>query len=311
MNDRKLENIEFGENIETIGTNAFTGCRSLEEITLPENLKYIKDAAFKGCSSLKSIDIPYGVTELENNVFSGCSSLEYVNIPSSVTKINKNVFEGCTSIKEITIPATCKDIDYSIFDDCKDAVVICEPGSRAAAIAAKKGLKTKDINTVETSEATTVEKTTAETTEETTQATTVETTTETTTVCTVEEGTQEDENNQRINLFVNGKEIDCGTAEPLIKNDRTLVPMRPLFDALDVPVNWVAATKTVVAKKGDTQVELTIGSRNVILNGALVTTDVAPEIINGYTYMPVRFLSESLNLKVDWDKETKTVSIKK
>jgi hypothetical protein len=295
--------------VDTIGSMAFSGCRSLETITLPENLKYISDGAFKNCTSLKSVDIPYGVTELEPNIFSGCTSLEYVTIPSSVTKINKNILEGCTSLKEIVVPSNCKDIDYSIFDYApSDAVVVCEPGSRAYVIATKKGLKTStksERETVETTEKTTVTETT---TEETTQATTEETI-EATTVATTQ--ATADTNNQPIYLFVNGKQIDCGTAEPIIKNDRTLVPMRPLFEALDVPVKWIQATKTVVAKKDNTQVELTIGSRNVIVNGELITTEVAPEIINGYTYMPVRFLSESLGLRVEWDKESKSVIVKK
>ena len=53
---------------------------------------------------------------------------------------------------------------------------------------------------------------------------------------------------------------------PVIVNDRTLVPMRGIFEALGAEINWDDATKTVTGTKGDTMVVLQIGNRTVHVN---------------------------------------------
>ncbi|MBE7047332.1 MAG: hypothetical protein E7396_07960 [Ruminococcaceae bacterium] len=96
---------------------------------------------------------------------------------------------------------------------------------------------------------------------------------------------------------------------PLIENGRTLVPMRGIFEALGAEIKWDDETKTVTGTKGDTNIILKIGSTLAKVNDKDVTLDVAAKIIGGRTFVPVRFVSESLGCKVDWDNDTKTVII--
>ncbi len=92
-------------------------------------------------------------------------------------------------------------------------------------------------------------------------------------------------------------------------DDRTLVPLRGIFEALGAYVYWADETQTVTGIKGDTTVVLRIGDQNASVNGKNVTLDVPPQLINSRTMVPVRFISESLGAAVNWEDETQTVYI--
>jgi hypothetical protein len=66
---------------------------------------------------------------------------------------------------------------------------------------------------------------------------------------------------------------------------------------------------TVVATRGDTQIELPIGSHEAIVNGRRVTLDTPAETIGGSTMVPLRFVSEALGADVGWSDATQTVMI--
>lgn len=97
---------------------------------------------------------------------------------------------------------------------------------------------------------------------------------------------------------------------PSIVNDRTLVPLRAIFEALDAEVAWDGATRTVTATKGDTVVVLTIDSTTPTVNGETQTLDAPAMIINSRTMVPARFVAQSFGAVVDWDGATRTVIIK-
>ena len=107
---------------------------------------------------------------------------------------------------------------------------------------------------------------------------------------------------------VNGKSKTLDSP-PVIKNGRTLLPIRPVIESLGGTVAWDSATRKVTIKLGSTTIELWIDKKNAKVNGVTKTLDVAPQIINGRTMVPVRFVSENLGAKVDWDDKTKTITI--
>ena len=97
---------------------------------------------------------------------------------------------------------------------------------------------------------------------------------------------------------------------PYINNGRTFVPYRYLALALGVAeddIVWDDSTKKVTVTKGENVVEATIGSTTLTVNGESVTMDVAPEIKNGRTMLPARYLAEALGGSVGWDQASKTV----
>ena len=96
---------------------------------------------------------------------------------------------------------------------------------------------------------------------------------------------------------------------PTIKDGRTLVPLRAIFESLGATVDWNAATRTVRATKDDTVISLTIGEANAYRNKAMLPLDVPAQILNGRTLVPLRFVSEAMGAKVEWNGTTRTIAI--
>ena len=113
-----------------------------------------------------------------------------------------------------------------------------------------------------------------------------------------------------IKVLVNGKSLTMDQP-PVLVNDRTLVPVRAIFEALGAKVDWNNDTNTATGVLGSTTVEIQIENTVAKVNGKDVTLDVPAKLISDRTLVPVRFISESLGAKVDWDNDTQTVVITK
>lgn len=94
-----------------------------------------------------------------------------------------------------------------------------------------------------------------------------------------------------------------------IVNNRTLVPLRSIFEELGASVQWDQKTKTITATKGNTTIWLKIGSKNTEVNGKTVTIDVPAQIHNGSTLVPLRFISESMGASIEWNANDQTAVI--
>lgn len=111
-----------------------------------------------------------------------------------------------------------------------------------------------------------------------------------------------------VRVFVDGEPVFFDQP-PVIQGSRVLVPLRGIFEKMGATVEWQPATRTVLAARGSTLVELQIGSRIARVDGRPVTLDVPAMIIGGRTLVPLRFISESLGTRVDWNAATRTVLI--
>jgi len=109
----------------------------------------------------------------------------------------------------------------------------------------------------------------------------------------------------------NGAEYTMDVA-PYIKNDRTYMPVRYVAYVLgidDANILWDGVNQTVTLMKGDKVVQLTIGSKALLINGATITMDVAPEITSDRTMLPLRFVAQAFGATVSWDEATQTASL--
>lgn len=111
-----------------------------------------------------------------------------------------------------------------------------------------------------------------------------------------------------VRVFVDGEPV-IFDQPPVIQGSRVLVPLRGIFEKMGATVEWQPVTRSVVAARGSTLVELQIGSRIARVDGRPVTLDVPAMIIGGRTLVPLRFISESLGARVDWNPATRTVLI--
>ena len=125
--------------------------------------------------------------------------------------------------------------------------------------------------------------------------------------------------NDSIIVQLNGEVIDFTDAsgdivEPQLVNDRTMVPVRKIFEVLGADVEWIDETRSIKATTDDLEIGLQIDNTIATLtNGdgeeTKITLDAAPVIIDDRTLVPVRFIAESLDKTVGWDAENRAVII--
>ncbi|MFC5449197.1 stalk domain-containing protein [Paenibacillus aestuarii] len=115
-----------------------------------------------------------------------------------------------------------------------------------------------------------------------------------------------------IHVFFNGNELQFDNAQPIVKDGRTLVPFRKLFETLGFTVQWVdnGSLRKAIGTKNGLSIELTIDSKNAIVNGSNVALDVPAQIIDGSTMVPLRFVSENSGYQVDFSSSGSVWNIK-
>ena len=102
----------------------------------------------------------------------------------------------------------------------------------------------------------------------------------------------------QVQVTVNGSAVDIAPA-PIVQGGRVFVPLRGVFEQLGASV--VYSNGTINATGNGRDISLQIGSTQATVNGQSQTIDVAPFIVGASTYVPLRFISESLGDSVNWD----------
>jgi len=96
----------------------------------------------------------------------------------------------------------------------------------------------------------------------------------------------------------------------VLEDNRALVPVRVIAEGFGARVGWDGAKQEVKIKTAANDIVLTIGSRNVTVNGAPKALDVPAKIIDGRTMVPLRFISDNLGAEINYDSSSRTVSVK-
>ncbi len=97
--------------------------------------------------------------------------------------------------------------------------------------------------------------------------------------------------------------------KPVVVDGRTLVPARGVFEQLGYTVDWDDEASTALVSDGYTTVKIPINSTIIYKNDSPITLDVPAQLIGGRTMLPLRAVSEALNLQVEWVERTNTVII--
>ncbi len=112
-----------------------------------------------------------------------------------------------------------------------------------------------------------------------------------------------------ITVVLNGEKLEFDVP-PMLMNDRTMVPMRAIFEALDTTVYWSEFNETVSAYSATSgSIILPIGDTTATVNGEAYELDQPAVLVDGRTLVPIRFVAESLGATVSWDDATQTVTI--
>ncbi|WP_282936700.1 stalk domain-containing protein [Paenibacillus sp. RC67] len=112
-----------------------------------------------------------------------------------------------------------------------------------------------------------------------------------------------------------GSQIIAFDAQPEIVNDRTMIPVRAITEALGYKVSYQDDNRIVQLKKGDVTIELYLDKTGIKKIEAgkpdvLKETDTAPYIKQDRTFVPVRFFAEEIGMDVQWDNGTRTVILR-
>ena len=111
-----------------------------------------------------------------------------------------------------------------------------------------------------------------------------------------------------VNYSINGeaKKMD---AKPFIKNDRTLVPLRFIVEAIGGEVNWDNDNRLVTVNSKGKNIELPIDSKTIKIDGQDVSIDQAAIIKGDRTFVPIRFIAENLDMVVNYINDTREIEI--
>ena len=116
----KLAEVLFGEQLETIGSNAFLGCKSLnQEVILPNTMDKIGASAFRQTSITKLNT--GGTTSIDSDAFNSCVSLIVAELPNVavVAETGRNdIFASCTNLVSVSMPALIKPNADRMFYYC-------------------------------------------------------------------------------------------------------------------------------------------------------------------------------------------------
>ena len=113
-----------------------------------------------------------------------------------------------------------------------------------------------------------------------------------------------------LRVVVNGEEVNFPDGKPFIdENGRTEVPVSFVSKALGAQVQWTAKEKLVTINRNKDEVLIRIGDKTIYVNGQKVIMDTKAIIKDNRTYVPAKYIADSLGGKITWDGKIKTVYI--
>ncbi len=347
---KALTSVTIPNSVTSIGGNAFQSCTALASVTIPNSVTSIKDYTFYSCPALTSLVIPDSVESIGYWAFRSCTALTSLTIGRGVTTIGERAFDSCTKLAaayflgnaptmgaDVFIStATGFSVQYvngttgwtnpwygypvSAFSGAayqltpsagtggtitpNTAQTVVQGGSMSFAITPTTGYRIADVSVDGASQGNVSSYTFTNVTSNHTIKAVFEKEQERT-ILILQVGNAA--------FTVNGvaKTLD---SPPVIKNGRTLVPIRAIIEALGGTVGWDGTARKATVTLASAAVELWIGKSAAKVNGVSTLIDpanakVVPEIINGRTMLPVRFVSENLGCSVLWADATRTITI--
>ncbi len=110
------------------------------------------------------------------------------------------------------------------------------------------------------------------------------------------------------NVFFKNREVKFDTP-PVIKEGRTLIPVRAITEAMGATVTWNSEEKLVTIIKDGKTIVFDLLNNITYVNDVEATIDVPAGVMNNRTMVPLRFIAENLGLTVEWDEDAQTIEV--
>lgn len=269
----KLISITLSDNITELGDWTFSGCYALESVALGNGLTAIGERTFYRCDSLTTLTIPSGVTEIGINAFGYCQKLEFIEVPGGVKYIHKDAFANCPVLGSVIVPRSVIYIGNTAFANCPSIVIYGHEDSLAEEHAMANGLPF--VSVTDTVAADSV-------------------------VMIIGKAFG----------FVNG-EVRRLDVAPVIRNDRTMLPIRFVAEAFGAAVSWDGTARAAAVRSKDVEIIIPMDASVAYVNGEATVLDSPAFLQNDRAYLPVRFVAEALGVTVAWDGVTSTAKLTK
>lgn len=114
---------------------------------------------------------------------------------------------------------------------------------------------------------------------------------------------------QNVQVTLNGSPVEFYGVNPMMVNNRLMVPVRGIFEKMGANVVWAGSTRTVVATQGSRVVMMRVGDRQATVDAKTVFLDAPPVLVRDRVLVPLRFISESLGATVDWNAKSNAIAI--
>lgn len=249
------------------------------DLVIPDGFTKIEMSAFKDCGGLTSVTIPGSVDLIGTFAFTGCGSLGSVIMRPGVRVISAYAFYGCDGLISVGIPSSVTRIGGGAFLGCHEITEVYYEGSeeqwRAIRISTEnENLENATIHYNSTAPAPA-------------------------------------DAASPVGVTINGNTVQWPDAAPFIDaHNRTMVPLRPVADAMGLEVDWNANSREASFTDGSKTIFFYIGSSNAYtseFHSIVMNTEAV--IVDGRTYAPIRYLAEFFGYRVNWDGSTRTVII--
>jgi hypothetical protein len=114
-----------------------------------------------------------------------------------------------------------------------------------------------------------------------------------------------------VNVSINNTPVEWTDVIPFIdNNNRTMVPLRAVGEALGLSVYWDNNSREAVFSNGSDTIYFPIDSTFYrTKDGVISVMDTAAVIVDNRTFAPVRYLADYFGYIVDWNPDTNTVEI--
>lgn len=111
-----------------------------------------------------------------------------------------------------------------------------------------------------------------------------------------------------ISIYLNSEKVNLDFP-PLIREGRTLVPVRGLFEKMGAAVDWDGTNKQVIINNNEKAIVLTLNECTALVDNEEVKLDVPVKLFWARAYIPLRFIAENMSYDVRWSEKTRTVFI--